>query len=147
MKKDKIKKYVAGVLILSGFTYAGSAAAKLVDANINHKEEICPLVHILGYEHQVNKIKEDIPEDVDVIFSKDKVHLSIHKVRDNVRYKDDSDEVQNVNTYVDDQTIEGPVAILGIDVGEDSNIEPDVIKTNNKEYKNYRVVNILTFKK
>ena len=147
MKKDKIKKYVAGVLILSGFTYAGSAVAKLVDANINHKEEICPLVHILGYEHQVNKIKEDIPEDVDVIFSKDKVHLSIHKVRDNVRYKDDSDEVQNVNTYVDDQTIEGPVAILGIDVGEDSNIEPDVIKTNNKEYKNYRVVNILTFKK
>ena len=147
MKKDKIKKYVAGVLILSGFTYAGSAVAKLVDANINHKEEICPLVHILGYEHQVNKIKEDIPEDVDVIFSKDKVHLSIHKVRDNVRYKDDSDEVQNVNTYVDDQTIEGPVAILGIDVGEDSNIEPDVIETKNKEYNNYRVVNILTFKK
>lgn len=147
MKKDKIKKYVAGVLILSGFTYAGSAVAKLVDANINHKEEICPLVHILGYEHQVNKIKEDIPEDVDVIFSKDKVHLSIHKVRDNVHYKDDSDEVQNVNTYVDDQTIEGPVAILGIDVGEDSNIEPDVIETKNKEYNNYRVVNILTFKK
>lgn len=147
MKKDKIKKYVAGVLILSGFTYAGSAVAKLVDANINHKEEICPLVHILGYEHQVNKIKEDIPEDVDVIFSKDKVHLSIHKVRDNVHYKDDSDEVQNVNTYVDNQTIEGPVAILGIDVGEDSNIEPDVIETKNKEYNNYRVVNILTFKK
>lgn len=147
MKKDKIKKYVAGVLILSGFTYAGSAVAKLVDANINHKEEICPLVHILGYEHQVNKIKEDIPEDVDVIFSKDKVHLSIHKVRDNFHYKDDSDEVQNVNTYVDDQTIEGPVAILGIDVGEDSNIEPDVIETKNKEYNNYRVVNILTFKK
>ena len=147
MKKDKIKKYIAGVLILSGFTYAGSAVAKLVDANINHKEEICPLVHILGYEHQVNKIKEDIPEDVDVIFSKDKVHLSIHKVRDNVRYKDDSDEVQNVNTYVDDQTIEGPVAILGIDVGEDSNIEPDVIETENRKYNNYRVVNILTFKK
>ena len=95
-------------------------------------------MHILGYEHPVNKIKEDIPEDVDVIFSKDKVHLSIHKVRDNVHYKDDSDEVQNVNTYVDDQTIEGPVAILGIDVGEDSNIEPDVIETKNKEYNNYR---------
>lgn len=147
MKKDKIKKYVAGVLILSGFTYSGSVVAKLVDANINHKEEICPLVHILGHEHQVNKIKEDIPEDVDVIFFKDKVHLSIHKVRDNVRYKDDSDEVQNVNTYVDDQMIEGPVAILGIDVGEDSNIEPDVIETENKKYNNYRVVNILTFKK
>lgn len=147
MKKDKIKKYIAGVLILSGFTYSGSVVTKSVDANINHKEEICPLVHILGYEHQVNKIKEDIPEDVDVIFSKDKVHLSIHKVRDNVRYKDDSDEVQNVNTYVDDQTIEGPVAILGIDVGEDSNIEPDVIETENRKYNNYRVVNILTFKK
>lgn len=147
MKKDKIKKYIAGVLILSGFTYSGSVVTKSVDANINHKEEICPLVHILGYEHQVNKIKEDIPENVDVIFSKDKVHLSIHKVRNNVRYKDDSDVVQNVNTYVDDQTIEGPVAILGIDVGEDSNIEPDVIETKNKEYNNYRVVNILTFKK
>lgn len=147
MKKDKIKKYIAGVLILSGFTYSGSVVTKSVDANINHKEEICPLVHILGYEHQVNKIKEDIPEDVDVIFSKDKVHLSIHKVRNNVRYKDDSDVVQSVNTYVDDQTIEGPVAILGIDVGEDSNIEPDVIETKNKEYNNYRVVNILTFKK
>lgn len=147
MKKDKIKKYIAGVLILSGFTYSGSVVTKSVDANINHKEEICPLVHILGYEHQVNKIKEDIPEDVDVIFSKDKVHLSIHKVRNNVRYKDDSDVVQNVNTYVDDQTIEGPVALLGIDVGEDSNIEPDVIETKNKEYNNYRVVNILTFKK
>ena len=146
MKKDKIKKYIAGVLILSGFTYSGSVVTKSVDANINHKEEICPLVHILGYEHQVNKIKEDIPEDVDVIFSKDKVHLSIHNVRNNVRYKDDSDVVQNVNTYVDDQTIEGPVALLGIDVGEDSNIEPDVIETKNKEYNNYRVVNILTFK-
>lgn len=147
MKKDKIKKYVAGVLILSGFTYAGSVAVKSVDANINHKEELCPFVHILGYQHQAKKIKEDIPEDINVIFSKDEVHLSIHKVRNNVRYRDDSDEFENVNTYVDDQTMEGPVAILGIDVGKNPNIEPDVIETKNKEYSNYRVVNILTFKK
>lgn len=147
MKTDKIKKYMAGVLILSGFTYAGSIAVKSVDANINHKDKICPFVHMLGYEHQVNKIKEDISDDVDVIFSKDEVHLSIHKVRDNVHYKDDFGEFQNVNTYVDDQTIEGPVAILGIDVGEDSNIEPDIIETENNKYSNYRVVNILTFKK
>ena len=144
MRKDKIKKYVAGVLILSGFTYGGSVAVKSIDANINHKDEICPFVHVLGYQHQAKKIKEDIPDDINVIFSKDDVYLSIHRVRDNVRYKDDSD---GVKTYVDDQTIEGPVAILGIDVGEDSNIEPDVIETKKRKYKNYRIVNILTFKK
>lgn len=147
MKKTKFKKYVAGMLILSGFTYAGSVAVKTIDANINHQEEICPLVHILGYDHQVKKIKESISNDVDVIFSKNKVNLSIHKVNTKVRFTDDSKNMLDVSTYVDDQSIEGPVAILGIDVGEKLNIEPDIIETENEKYNNYRIVNILTFKK
>ena len=58
MKKNKVIKNLvvcAGASAIIGGTFGGLA---LYDSHIDHTEEICPFTHILGIEHQIEKIQE-----------------------------------------------------------------------------------------
>lgn len=59
MKKNKVIKNLVvcagAAAIIGGGTAVGLA---LYDSHIDHTEEICPFTHILGVEHQIEKIQE-----------------------------------------------------------------------------------------
>ena len=71
MKKQKIKKYAGAVLLTVALLGVG---VRVYDATIQHYFEWCPLNHIFGLKHQVNKINKGdhnfryearyVPEDI-----------------------------------------------------------------------------------
>lgn len=57
MEKKNIKKYAATGLLAVALLGVG---LDIKDAKVNHEEEWCPLNHIFGMQHQVNKINSGL---------------------------------------------------------------------------------------
>lgn len=79
MKKNKVIKNLVvcagAAAIIGGGTAVGLA---LYDSHIDHTEEICPFTHILGVEHQIEKIQEKekylhVFTDSTMIYNKDEI--------------------------------------------------------------------------
>lgn len=134
--KSKIIKY-AGAGLLSVCVIAG-AGISFKEKNVDHVNEYCPLNGILGIEHQVEKINEQVSNEYRAYAVEDgKVELHSDFITENGK-----------NILPEGYVLEGDFGVKTVNVGTDDAViitESSIISDENDNciYYNPEIVKVL----